>query len=254
MKFKLHFQRFEMKYQIPMHLIDGLMPELLKYMEFDQYTKSWPDHAYEVHSLYYDSAGLDCYYQKLAGVKIRKKLRIRFYNLDLNQETTVFLEIKKKFDTIVIKDRFALTYQDCYQLLNYNKIPEHFLADNDKKESLNEFLWLKSYNSMRPQNIVSYKRKALISKIDPDFRVTFDYDIKTYPAEWLTNRKNPLAVNPGGAILEVKFNNVMPAWFHQIIQRYNLEQRPFSKYCSALEVCQPQLVNAVSEQNRFYQN
>lgn len=254
MKFKLHFQRFEMKYQIPLPLIDGLIPEFLKYMDFDQHAEGEPDHAYRVHSLYYDSAGLDCYYQKLAGVKVRKKLRIRFYDADLKPETIVFLEIKRKYDMVVIKDRFALTYKDCDNLLRFNKMPQHFLVDNDKKEALNEFLWLKTYNGMVPQIMVSYQRKALMSKVDSDFRVTLDFGIKTHPADWVTDQKRYLPVFPGTAILEVKFNNVMPAWFHQIIQRYNLTQQPFSKYAYSLETCKPQLVNAISEQNKFYQN
>ena len=76
---KLHFQRFEFKYQLPVETIEGMLPQLLKYMEFDPYAAKLPNRAYTVASLYYDSAGLDCYYQKVAGVRVTKKLRIPFF-------------------------------------------------------------------------------------------------------------------------------------------------------------------------------
>ena len=114
MKTKLHFQRFEFKYQMPLDFVEGIIPELLKYMDFDPFAQKFPDHGYTVASLYFDSVGLDCYYQKLAGVRTRKKLRIRFYPENgLTPETKVFLEIKRKYDAVVVKDRLALNYENC---------------------------------------------------------------------------------------------------------------------------------------------
>ncbi len=239
---KLHFQRFEFKYQFPENIIDGLIPELLKYMEWDPYAKDLPGKFYTVSSLYYDSIGLGCYYQKIAGERTRKKLRIRFYDPAIKPETPVFLEIKRKYVTVVVKDRLTFSHQDCFNLLKENKKLNLPLSQHDK-ETLDEFLWLKIYNSMVPQNLVIYSRKPLISKVDPNFRLTFDYNIRTYLADWITEKKAVCLVNPGMAIMEVKFNNILPFWFQQIIQRYNLQQRPFSKYCSSLEVCKPALTN-----------
>lgn len=241
-KLKFHFQRFEFKYQLPLSTVEGMIPEFLKYMEVDAYAKNLPDNSYLVASLYYDSAGLDCYYQKVAGLKTRKKLRIRFYDFNLQPETLVFLEIKRKYDMVVVKDRLVLSYQQCCDLLRENKKID-LAINEDQKVTLNEFLWLKNYNGMMPQGIVVYKRKPLISKVDPNFRVTIDYDLQTYPAEWLDTKGESKLVNPDLAVLEVKFNNILPFWFHQIIQKYNLEQQPFSKYCNSLEICRPYLTN-----------
>lgn len=82
-----------------------------------------------------------------------------------------------------------------------------------------------------------------ISKVDPNFRVTIDYDLRTYQSSWLDEETHSKEVIPHLAILEVKFNNVLPFWFHRIIQRYNLEQRPFSKYCNCLEIIYPTLAS-----------
>ena len=94
---------------------------------------------------------------------------------------------------------------------------------------------------MLPQNMVIYKRQPLISKVDPNFRVTIDYDLRTFLSNSLKLKNSEKKVNTRMAILEVKFNNSMPAWFQSIIQRYGLEHQPFSKYCTCLETCKPEL-------------
>jgi len=245
-KLKLHFQRFEFKYQAPLDLVEGIIPELLKYMEWDSYAKDLPGKNYVVSSLYYDSAGFGCYYQKIDGDRTRKKLRIRFYDSDLKPQTSVFLEIKRKYDNVVVKDRLKLTNIQAYDLLNNNKKLNFDFSQHDQ-ETLNEFLWFKVFNGMMPQNMVIYNRKPLISKVDPNFRVTLDYNLRTYLSNWINNSKEGKLVNPGVVIIEVKFNNVLPFWFHSIIQRYNLDKRPFSKYCNSLEVCYPDLAGSVTE-------
>lgn len=243
-KLKLHFQRFEIKYQIPLDIVEGLLPEFLKYMDFDPYAKDLPNQAYRVASLYYDSVGLDCYYQKLAGIKTRKKIRIRFYpntnDFSLQPDKMVFMEIKRKYDMVVVKDRLAINHQNCYDLLTNHK-KSNLSFNQNEQVTLDEFLWLKLYNSMLPQNMVIYERKPLISKIDPNFRVTIDYNLQTFSSDWLALKNGAWLVNPNGAVLEVKFNNLMPFWFQNILQRYGLEHQPFSKYCSSLETCRPEL-------------
>lgn len=245
-KFKLHFQRFEFKYQAPLNLIEGLIPDFLKYMAWDPYARDLPNKSYAVSSLYFDSVGLGCYFQNLNGDRVRKKLRIRFYDSFLKPETPVFLEIKRKYDMVSIKDRLTLANSDCFDLLQ-GKRNFGLSFSGHNLETLDEFLWLKYYNGMVPQNMVIYDRKPLISKVDPNFRVTIDYNIRTYSASWLSDKKNRLSVNPGQAVLEVKFNNILPFWFHQLILKHNLERRPFSKYCRSLEVCRPELVGGVKE-------
>ena len=183
---KFHFERFEFKYQIPLDLVEGIVPEILKYMDWDPFAENLPDQAYKVSSLYYDSAGLDCYYQKLAGLEYRKKFRLRFYEPVIRPETLIFLELKRKDDAVVVKDRLALPYQQCCDiLLDMRNIPR--LIAPDQKKALDEFIWAVRYNGMRPQVLVSYRRKPLVGKIDPQFRVTIDYQIETRMMSWFND-------------------------------------------------------------------
>ena len=45
----------------------------------------------------------------------------------------------------------------------------------------------------------------------------------------------PMKYKPGNSILEVKFERSMPAWFHRIIQSYDLRRESISKF--VLGVC-----------------
>lgn len=237
----IHFHRYEMKYLFPSNVRDGIIPVLLQYMDFDDFGKSFPENAYPVLSLYFDTPGLSSYYEKINGLRSRKKLRIRFYSRNFSDNTPVFLEIKRKYDAVVVKDRLSLTHRECFDLIHSLKIPKNFANARDES-FVNEFLWLKLSSGMIPQNIVLYKRMAFVSKINPRFRVTLDDDIETHRADWIQDERNGVRVSPGYTVLEVKFDSILPAWFHKILVSYNLERVAFSKYCNALEVLRPELV------------
>jgi len=241
-KISLHFQRFEFKYQLPLVMVEGLIPEFLKYLEIDPYAVDLPDNYYHVNSLYYDSLGLGCYYEKLAGIEKRKKLRVRFYDDNFDGQTPIFLEIKGKHGAVVIKDRVKLNYSQAKNILINNQLSIGELPAGEA-QTLNRFLWIKLRNGMIPKVMVKYKRKPFISKLNPDFRVTIDYDLKAYAADWINEPQAGKEICPQMAVLELKFNNSLPDWFHRIIQRYNLEQKPFSKYCNSLEAISPEFIN-----------
>ncbi len=235
---KLKFRRFEFKYCLPDFLADKIITDLLNYMDWDPYAFSQDSNSYQVSSLYFDTANFGCYYEKMAGVKDRKKLRLRTYATEFNSKTPVFLEIKRKSDMVIFKDRLVSNYENCSEFITTGQFnltkKEASLQD---RELLKEFLWLKNYNCLMPKIMVIYKRKPLIGRLDPRFRVTFDSQIKVYPANQLFFSEQAVEVFPK-VVMELKYNNNIPAWFHQIVQKYQLNREPFSKYCESLETCQ----------------
>jgi hypothetical protein len=225
MKTNLHFQRFEFKYYLPKSKADKLIPALLPHMNWDPYILKTKKDFYEVNSLYFDSPDFGCYSDKEAGVRDRKKLRYRFYD----ENSPIFLEIKRKSDALVIKDRIDIKDID----------------DKENKQA-RELKWFKSRNNMSPKLFVRYKRKALVGKLDPRFRITFDYDIETQLSSSLKpNPKKWTKVYKNGVVLELKFNNILPGWFHKIIQKFNLDRIAYSKYCNSLR----QVIPALDDNN-----
>lgn len=237
-----HFQRFEFKYPLDTRLADKILISLLDYMRWDPYSHEGNDYVYTVSSLYYDSPGYYCYLDKLAGLRNRHKLRLRFYEDEVDEDTRVFLEIKRKRDMVTIKDRVPLSGAKTYPLIEQGKT--EMLEDFTEKERdiIEEFIYHKTLNCMEPTIMVAYKRRALETDMGLKFRVTFDSDLRTSPATWLNNKAYQIASESNTTIMEVKFNEVMPAWFFDVVQKYQLTRDAFSKYATSLDASLQDLV------------
>src|SRR3989338_4292406 len=240
-KLKLHFQRFEFKYYLPKSKADKLIPALLNYLDWDPYIKELNTDFYQVNSLYFDNQTFGCYWDKESGLSDRKKLRLRYYNQLSNLNSPVFLEIKRKKDALVIKDRIYLQAANC---LCHNLDESLFKLHRAQPDNdfLKEIIWFKKKNLLKPKLFISYKRKAFVGKLDKGFRVTFDYDIKTQSQDDFASKQNNLKeIYPEGVVLELKYNNVLPFWFQEIIQKYQLQRLAYSKYCNSLRQVRPWL-------------
>ena len=222
-KLKLHFQRFEFKYYLSKDTADKLIPILFKHMEYDFYIKRSNRDYYIVNSLYFDSPGFGSFWDKESGVSSRKKLRFRFYEDIIDSNTPVFVELKRKKDALVIKDRIKLHAPDCFNNSFDSKLNK-LLERKKENNFLQELFWFKKRNSMKLKLFVSYKRKALVGKIDKSLRVTFDFDIKSQLSSSLENLPQRFKdIYSEGVILELKYNNILPAWFHNVIQKHQLQ-------------------------------
>ncbi|MBU4332064.1 polyphosphate polymerase domain-containing protein [Patescibacteria group bacterium] len=243
MKPTLHFQRFEFKYPMHKPTAEKIIPALLKYMSWDPFVSGRGDKSYLVNSLYFDNSGYGCYFEKESGEKFRKKFRLRVYESEVKDDTNIFVEIKRKNNALIIKDRVHLPAKDARRILVNNKLNSYVgqISDDDMMV-LKEFLWTKNYNCMMPRIMVAYRRKPLVAKTDRNVRVTFDYDIRAKLTNWFNcNNFAWKEVLPGSLILEIKYNNILPFWLHEIIQKYQLERVAFSKYCNAVRACMPQI-------------
>jgi len=249
MKIKTHFRRFEFKYILPKATADKIIPALMEHMVWDEYASEFPDNAYIVTSYYLDSNDYACYYDKLSGLDYRAKYRIRTYRdtFDINQHLgdKVFAEIKRKKANIIIKDRSSFIWGDLRDIIKGVRVNEILTKiDGEQRKTVNEFLWSKSYNCLKPSIVVSYLRRPLVSKYDDRFRVTFDYNIKTQAINNNFETYGPIKkVLDQDIVLELKYNNTLPEWFHHIIQDYKLHLQSYSKYCSSLEKIEYNLIN-----------
>ena len=238
-KSTLHFQRFEFKYFLPMHWAKQVAAALLPHMEWDPYAKDSKG-LYRVSSLYFDSPDYGCFWDKEAGVADRKKLRLRYYGNNLTLDTPVFAEIKRRQDALVIKDRVTLLARECQGVGLERRLMEMARAQKDN-EFLQELLWFKLRNSLRPTVMISYNRFALVGRRDKDLRATIDERITAGLQSGLADKPRlPRKVYPQGVVFEVKYNNILPAWFHRVLQTFQLQRLAYSKYCNALRLTFPQ--------------
>ena len=180
------------------------------------------------------------YREKIDGINIRRKLRIRHYEScePLTEDSYVFVEIKQRVNRVTQKRRIMLPYRDAMQLCNERHVPEHSSQDDAVIDEITCMLW--QYN-LRPASIVRYARQALVStEYDVGLRVTFDNDL-SYQVNRLELDEEPsdLPLFPNGwTIVEIKVNERIPYWLTELIAMHNLNLVRVSKYCRSIELAQ----------------
>lgn len=101
----------------------------------------------------------------------KEKLRICSYRL-AEPDSTVFVELKKKYRQVVFKRRIPLPEEAAMQWV-CGGLP--CPVSTQISREIDYFLGF--YESLRPKVFLSYEREAYYSKDSPDFRVTFDDSI-----------------------------------------------------------------------------
>ena len=100
---RLHsFNRYEIKYLLDEFRVAELRSELVARMASDPFS---PRGGYPVTSLYYDTADLRFYWEKIEGLRFRRKLRMRLYGrpADCTDQTPVQVEIKQRVNRVTQK-------------------------------------------------------------------------------------------------------------------------------------------------------
>ena len=100
------FERYEFKYILPNWIMDSVEREIMHFMQYDNFVKNKKDKSYFVRSLYFENKENDNFYEKIDGLKFRKKYRIRSYSKSFNKN--IFLEQKAKDNDRVFKKRISL--------------------------------------------------------------------------------------------------------------------------------------------------
>jgi hypothetical protein len=229
------FNRFELKYLLPLESVAPIRRELLAHLQPDRHGDG--DGRYAVSSLYYDSADYRFYWEKLEGIKFRRKLRIRHYGErpGLEPEGGVFLEIKQRLDRATQKRRVLLAYRDALGLCSERIPPQQPSRNGMVVSEAEDMLW--RYD-LRPTIYVTYLREALVgTDYDVGLRVTFDTDVRCRCGKlgFGSNEPGRLVIPPRMAIMEIKVNERIPYWLTELVAERNLRLVRVSKYCSALQ-------------------
>jgi hypothetical protein len=224
------FNRFEFKYLVATKGLPGLLTELAPYTRVDPYAGE--GQGYRVYSVYWDSPGLACFWEKLEGLEIRRKLRFRTYG----PGSDVFVEIKGRTDRTVQKRRIRLPLAVASRLLTVpagegeDPWPEHPVAAEIE-------VFAHRYQ-LAPRMAVSYRRRALFGSETSDLRVTFDSRIQ-YSATDLDIASpfetGQYLVDPRMVVMEIKYNGRAPLWLSKLVVRHEFHLIRLSKYCSAID-------------------
>lgn len=204
--------------------------------------------AYEIRSIYFDDMNDSCYYQNEAGTDPRSKYRIRIYNGSKDQ---IVLEKKIKQNGMTKKLHQDLTMAQyemltgmfgdegdvklesfepdlCHighQLWNFDEIYE-------EPSLIQELLILKQTRLMQPKVIVAYERTPFVEN-NGNVRVTFDDGICSsadFEAFFHTDLHARKILPQGQTLMEVKFDEFLPAYIKEVLENGHMRQTTFSKY------------------------
>lgn len=182
--------------------------------------------GYAIRSLYFDSLDDRDYHEKMNGLELRRKIRLRNYGAD---SSFAMLEMKQKQGMMQKKrslrmskeDAQALIQRDYSVLLHYE---EPFAA---------ECYWMMHQYCYLPKAVIEYKRRAFIVK-ENSTRITFDHHIVGTESNFDIFSggllQNPL-LNVHLVVMEVKFNGFLLGYVKDILRNAGTGELAVSKYC-----------------------
>lgn len=233
-------KRFEFKYFLDpatAKAIERYLQQRTKF-QLDLFSKNG---GYFVNSLYFDTPHMSDYREKDGSFLIRKKMRARMYEAAWHdQHDRVWLEVKHKRNMNIKKARSSISGEVWNDFIANND--PHTLLSNvndpktDKPADLTHFAHCHIRQFYKPVAVVRYRRLAYLADFTSLVRITFDYDIQTCRFTDAGQAHNLIPVSHGAVIMEVKFNDKLPWWFTDLLQRFDIRRTDFSKYRNSLAV------------------
>lgn len=218
----LNAKRHEIKYIVSRREADHLIRRLDCLFSRDAYSSN----GYKISSLYFDDLYNTALSDKIAGLSIRHKYRLRYYEDDLSKFK---LEKKSKIQSMTHKVSTWLTQAEVVKILDGTI---EFLLEKD--DLCKEFYLRLKHEQLKPKTLVSYDRIAFVHPVG-NLRITFDKNV-TGSSSFVRELNDLDVVNvldKEEVVLEVKFDGMMPDVVRSILQTSGHMQIASSKYVFA---------------------
>ena len=244
MRDQMIFKRYEMKYMISSKQLALIKEEFKKHMMPDIHGKN------TICSLYYDTPDFRLIRRSLEKPVYKEKLRVRSYGV-ANSDTLVFVELKKKYKSVVYKRRVGLSEKDAAHYLKTKEIPIQNQITREIDYAMDY------YQPLAPAMLLTYDREAFYAKDNPEFRVTFDTNVlwRDYDLSLSNGIYGQPILEPDQVLMEVKTADSIPLWMVTLLSENHIYKTSFSKYGTAyLTVCQQKKKNLYQTQMAASQN
>lgn len=182
--------------------------------------------TYRISSLYFDDVYRTAYNDKIMGLDVRKKYRIRFYNLS---PEFMRLEVKEKKGDMVCKRSVPLTQEEYRLILSGDR---KFLSEPSFSGTAGEEFFLSDrLTGLSPSVLVDYVREAYICAAG-NVRITFDMALKTSATLDIIGNKPDFynVFNGGEIVLEVKYDSFIPMYIQELLSGVVLNRESVSKF------------------------
>ncbi len=217
------FKRYELKYMLTIEQKQKILEAMKPYMELDKYGRT------TIRNLYFDTDTYLLIRRSIEKPEYKEKLRIRSYDT-VSRDGLVFVELKKKYHSVVYKRRVLQPYQDAMSWLDGEKS-----SCGETQISKEIEYCLKHYGTLHPTLFLSYEREAFYAKNGSDFRVTFDDNILVRTDDLSLESKpygTPI-LQEGLVLMEIKCSGGIPLWMAHVLSQEKIYKTSFSKYGTA---------------------
>ena len=209
MAYQMTFKRYELKYLLNKKEKEEILLAMKPHMKLDDYGRT------VIRNIYFDTENFRLIRRSLEKPVYKEKLRIRSYK-PVQITDPVFVEIKKKYKSVVYKRRLLLPEKTVMESFRTGEPLPVCSQIGDEIQYFREY-----YKNLQPSVFLSYEREAFYSLDGSDFRVTFDENI-------LYRRKQQ-------TLIEIKTSGGIPLWMSETLTKHHLYKTSFSKYGSAYQ-------------------
>ena len=218
------FKRIERKYLVDEVTRKRLLQRIKGMLLLDEYGKS------TICSLYLDTPDHRIIRSSIDAGAYKEKLRLRSYGTP-KDSSTVYLELKKKYQGVVYKRRVSLTLADAKAYLSGGKRPANGQIWREIDYAMAFYGW------PQPAILICYEREAYAWADDPAFRVTFDSAPRARESALQLERGSAgTALLPMGMeLMEVKSSGAMPLALSRTLNELGILPTSFSKYGTAYQ-------------------
>ncbi|MCR5805383.1 MAG: polyphosphate polymerase domain-containing protein [Clostridia bacterium] len=220
MKYTNVFERYEIKYILNKAQRKALCDLMNGRMKIDDYGRT------TIRNLYFDTDDQRLIRNSLDKPIYKEKLRVRSYSRILRTDD-VFVELKKKYKSVVYKRRIAIPEQDAvYWLVEGGSAP----SDSQIAREIDYFR--NFYKGIKPVVFLSYEREAYYPVSDEDIRITLDSNIiaRDYDLSLLKGVYGDNVIDRDLTILEAKVPGALPMWLARFLDQNGIRKTSFSKY------------------------
>lgn len=217
------FKRYELKYLLTKSQKDRIVNEMKQYMKPDEYGKS------TICNIYFDTSDHILIRRSLEKKVYKEKLRVRSYG-PTHPTGEVFVELKKKYRSVVYKRRICLSEQEA---MNYLCQREGLSIQNQITHEIDYACQF--YQNIQPSMYIAYQREAFYGLNDHDLRITFDENVlwRDYDLSLQSDVYGEAILKDDLVLMEVKIAKAMPLWLTKLLSDNKLYKTSFSKYGNA---------------------
>lgn len=225
MSYQTVFKRYEIKFLLTKEQKEKIINAMTPHMSLDQFGRT------TIRNIYFDTDSYRLIRHSIEKPAYKEKLRIRSYQ-QASSESTVFVELKKKYKHIVYKRRISLPEQ---QAMNWICRKQPCPVSTQISREIDYFL--DYYDTLHPTVFLSYEREAYYSEEQSDFRITFDDTILCRQDALSLEYEaygTPL-LSPDLVLMEVKCSGGIPLWLTHLLTEEHIYNTSFSKYGAAYQ-------------------